>query len=291
MGSPWNKRHTQIDFNALGGRKQQIADINGVNGKNTTPNRDRTKALERKRLDTLDEETTNPETGLKGLTLVKAAKSGVRAHEYIRTKSRSPWEDYEKCWDLRLGVKDWITVAERRGAQFSAVAVKSRPTDPLSKLVLVKRFEGPSLEGNFHQLQQILAGLAHLTKEGFRHDSLSCSNILIHPYGDVKIAGLENCYIPASNGASQYVEALSSIVTELMNGYVKEDGAVGVDDLHRWPPGSNAVSFLSETTSAASIFKLIEHPLLQLPWQKDMLIGVVSFVTVGTRIGYKYPPS
>ena len=73
-----------------------------------------------------------------------------------------------------------------------------------------------------------------------------------------RIAGLENCYIPASNGASQYMEALSSIVTELMNGYVKEDGAVGVDDLHRWPPGSNAVSFLSETTSAASIFKLIK---------------------------------
>jgi hypothetical protein len=29
----------------------------------------------------------------------------------------------------------------------------------------------------------------------------------------------------ASNRASQYIEALSSIVTELMNGYVKEDGA------------------------------------------------------------------
>ncbi|PVH91362.1 hypothetical protein DM02DRAFT_545970 [Periconia macrospinosa] len=328
MASPWNKRHTQIDFNALGGLKRQIADINGVNGKNTTPNRDRTNALGRKRLDTLDEETTDPETGLKGLTLVEAAKSGVRAHEYIRTKSRSPWEDYEKCWDLRLGVKDWITVAERRGAQSNA-------------LVLVKRFEGLSSEENVHKLQQvqhtnivsalevfrfertsyvvfeymaysisyiagnprldeirlaailgqILAGLAHLTKEGFEHGSLTCSNILIHPYGDVKIAGLENCYIPASNGASQYVEALSSIVTELMNGYVKEDGAVGVDDLHRWPPGSHAVSFLSETTSAASIFKLIKHPLLQLPWQKDMLIGVVSFATVGTRIGYKYPPS
>jgi len=73
-----------------------------------------------------------------------------------------------------------------------------------------------------------------------------------------RIAGLENCYTRASTGVSQYVEALSSIVTELMNGYVKEDGAVGVDDLRRWPPGSNAVSFLSETTSATSVFKLIK---------------------------------
>ncbi|KAF1964838.1 hypothetical protein BU23DRAFT_364707, partial [Bimuria novae-zelandiae CBS 107.79] len=256
----------------------------------------------------------------------------------IRTKYSSPWEDYEKCWDLRLGIKDWITVAERRGAQSNAVAVKSRPNDPLTKLVLVKRFEEPKSKENVRKLQQVqhtnilsaleafmfertsyvvfeymaysisyiagnprldeirlaailgqmLAGLAHLIKEGFEHSSLTCSNILIHPYGDVKIAGLENCYTRASIGVSHYIKALSSIVTELMNGYVKEDGAIGVDDLRRWPPGSNAVSFLSETTSATSVFKLIKHPLLQLPWQKDMLIGVVSFATVGTRIGYKY---
>lgn len=155
MSSAWNKRHTQIDFNALDGLKRQPADINGVSGKNTTPKRDKTKILGRKRLDTLDEETMDPETGLKDLTLVEAAKSGVRAHEYIRTKYSSPWEDYEKCWDLRLGVKDWITVAERRGAQSNAVAVKSRPNDPLSKLVLVKRFEGPSVEENVRKLQQV----------------------------------------------------------------------------------------------------------------------------------------
>lgn len=155
MSSAWNKRHTQINFNALGELKHQSAGADGVNGKNTTPKRDRTKALGRKRLDTLDEETTDPETGLKGLTLVEAAKYGVRAHEYTRTKSRSPWEDYEKCWDLRLGVENWITVAERRGAQPNAVAVKSRPNDPLSKLVLVKRLEGPTFEENVRKLQQI----------------------------------------------------------------------------------------------------------------------------------------
>ncbi|KAF2688452.1 hypothetical protein K458DRAFT_384637 [Lentithecium fluviatile CBS 122367] len=260
MSSAWNKRHTQIDFNTFGGLKRQIADINGVGGKNATPKRDRTKALGRKRLDTLDEETTNPETGLRDLTLVEAAKSGVGVHKYIRTKSSSPWEDYEKCWDLRLGVKDWITVAERRGAQSNAVAVKRRSNDPLSKLVLGKRFEWPSFEENVRKLQQvqhtnirsalevfrfertsyvvfeymaysvsyiagnprldeirlaailgqILAGLAHLTKEGFEHGSLTCSNILIHPYGDVKIAGLENWCTRAFNGTSQYVEALSS---------------------------------------------------------------------------------
>jgi hypothetical protein len=43
---------------------------------------------------------------------------------------------------------------------------------------------------------------------------------------------------------------------ELMQGYVKEDGAVGVDDLHRWD--SDAVGFLSETTSATSVHELMK---------------------------------
>ena len=45
---------------------------------------------------------------------------------------------------------------------------------------------------------------------------------------------------------------------ELMQGYVKEERAVGVDDLRRWPSDSNAVGFLSETTSATSVIELIK---------------------------------
>ena len=97
------------------------------------------------------------------------------------------------------------------------------------------------------------------------HGSLTCSNILLHPHGDVKI-GL---YLTPSetkkiketqeNGSQkplQDIRALSSIVMELMQGYVKEAGAVGVDDLHRWSP--DAVSFLSDTISAASAAELLK---------------------------------
>jgi hypothetical protein len=45
---------------------------------------------------------------------------------------------------------------------------------------------------------------------------------------------------------------------ELMQGYVKEDGAVGVDDLLRWPSDSHAVGFLSATTSASSVDELMK---------------------------------
>ena len=45
---------------------------------------------------------------------------------------------------------------------------------------------------------------------------------------------------------------------ELMQKYVKEDGAIGVEDLTRWPSDSNAVGFLSMTTSASSLNELIK---------------------------------
>jgi len=54
------------------------------------------------------------------------------------------------------------------------------------------------------------------------------------------------------------VKALGFILMELMQKYVKDDGAIGVDDLLRWPSNSNAVGFLSETTSAASVAELME---------------------------------
>ena len=44
---------------------------------------------------------------------------------------------------------------------------------------------------------------------------------------------------------------------ELIQGYAKDGGAIGVDDLHRWP-GSDAVGFLSETTSAGSVGELMK---------------------------------
>jgi hypothetical protein len=45
---------------------------------------------------------------------------------------------------------------------------------------------------------------------------------------------------------------------ELMQKYVKEDGAIGIDNLQRWPSNSDAVGFLSATTSAASAVELLQ---------------------------------
>jgi hypothetical protein len=54
------------------------------------------------------------------------------------------------------------------------------------------------------------------------------------------------------------VRALGLITMELMQGYVKDDGAIGVDDLYRWPDSFDAVGFLSETTSASSVDEVMK---------------------------------
>lgn len=63
---------------------------------------------------------------------------------------------------------------------------------------------------------------------------------------------------PYNNTRSRHIEALSKIVMELMQGYFKEDEAIGVEDLDRWPSDSNAVNFLSTTVTAASLAELME---------------------------------
>jgi len=45
---------------------------------------------------------------------------------------------------------------------------------------------------------------------------------------------------------------------ELMQGYAKDDGAVGIDNLSRWPSDSHAVDFLSATTCTSEVVQLLE---------------------------------
>ena len=52
--------------------------------------------------------------------------------------------------------------------------------------------------------------------------------------------------------------SLGYIVMELMQKYTKDGGAIGVEDLDRWPSNSNAVAFLSLTTSTPSLDELLK---------------------------------
>jgi hypothetical protein len=75
----------------------------------------------------------------------------------------------------------------------------------------------------------------------------------------MRIAHQECCQLKLKSGyISHDLRALSRITMELMQKYIKENGAVGIDDLVRWNSSSDAVGFLSATTSARSVSELLQ---------------------------------
>jgi hypothetical protein len=68
--------------------------------------------------------------------------------------------------------------------------------------------------------------------------------------------------------------SIANITMELLQKYTKDDGAIGIDDLDRWPPNSVAVDFLSRTISASSVESLktvfLEGPTSQMTFTNDL---------------------
>ena len=96
--------------------------------------------------------------------------------------------------------------------------------------------------------------------------------MLLKPDGDIKLgerdaacgrpgwltgktAGQESCHT-ADRSCSSDVSALGYITVELMQKYENDSGIIGVEDMNRWPADSEAVNFLSMTTSAGSVDEL-----------------------------------
>ena len=116
-----------------------------------------------------------------------------------------------------------------------------------------------------------------MASEGLQHGSLTCSSVLLKPNGEIKIgqqmasthfrfangsiAGQECCGVPDGSNPCD-VRAVGYITMELMQKYAKDDGAVGIENLNRWPMDSDAVKFLSTTTSAGSVEDLREVSMI-----------------------------
>ena len=86
---------------------------------------------------------------------------------------------------------------------------------------------------------------------------------------------------------------------ELMQKYTKDDGAIGVDDLERWPSDCNAVGFLSMTTSATSVDELLqvtsttffdEALLIHFSIRSCSVIGI-KWISSGLRNSRQSPPT
>jgi hypothetical protein len=71
------------------------------------------------------------------------------------------------------------------------------------------------------------------------------------------LARIDCCAIrPAGRVQTKDLAPVAHVMMELMQKYVKNDGAVGIDNLDRWRNRSVAVEFLSATTSAGSFEEL-----------------------------------
>jgi len=95
----------------------------------------------------------------------------------------------------------------------------------------------------------------------------------------------QECCESRSNDStkSRHIEALSKIVMELMQGYSKEDEAIGIEDLDRWPSDSNAVSFLSTTVTAASLAELTEVCQITISITSLMISSIRYYNSLGAR--------
>lgn len=148
MSSDLEKRHTQISFGTLERLKPSFRTAGfhdrhigqeEVPGNHSINEHDAVDVSVTKRARSPDKDAIDPATGLKRLELVEALGPTVRAYKFV--KRESPWRSYEKVFELRLGVGDLVTVAQRK--------------DPSSGVVNMRKFPAPNGEEKLRILQQL----------------------------------------------------------------------------------------------------------------------------------------
>ncbi|OBT39550.1 hypothetical protein VE00_09473 [Pseudogymnoascus sp. WSF 3629] len=268
--------------------------------------------------------TDDVSAGLKPLATVQAASDGVSVLKFTAIKEESPWDSFREDYKLNLG--GFVSVASDRELPHDSFIIKRFDGPDLAKkFQMLQRVRHNNFHDmrqcfsyngsyyavfqhmpisldhvaksppylNEHELAailgQVVKGLVYLASNSLKHGSLCCSNILLNMKGEIKIAGQECCQEMASSGSSSRdIRALGIITMELMQKYAKDDGAIGIDDLERWPSDCNAVGFLSMTTSATHVDELLQHPLLKSGWEKGDIKWIVGLAMVSTHRGFTY---
>ncbi len=101
-------------------------------------------------------------TGHSELHLSKAVEAGVRAYEYVETKSESPWKSFRKVFELKMS--DFVTVATRNAFPCEIVVVKTFETRNRLDMLQQIRHENFATFLEAFELQEFLyAVLQHIT--------------------------------------------------------------------------------------------------------------------------------
>jgi hypothetical protein len=90
---------------------------------------------------------------------------------------------------------------------------------------------------------------------------------------------------------------------QLMQRYAMDDGVIGVDDLGRWPPDSEAFGFLEAISSARSVealmkvrtslhyrshypLTIVQHPFVAKKHRPGELVGLARLAPIATKTFY-----
>lgn len=248
----------------------------------------------------------------KELVLPSVAKVDIRAAGSRGVSNESPWNTYKKVYNDNLAGPATIVVECSRPSELRVI--RTHKAEEQEKML--QGFRGPahrnivSIERCFkhddtiyvlHEhlplsleslvgcpafpneiqlasiLGQIIEGLLHIESSGFHLDTFGCSDILLGMGGEVKI-WKPNYNRTVDFNPSHHVRPLGIIAMELMEGESDEERVVGIKNLRRWPSDSDAVDFLSTTTSAGSLRELQKHQLLlEQRWNRGELVWLFLY--------------
>lgn len=118
-------------------------------------------------------------TSSREVRLPEVISSGVNSHEHLTSIINTPWQKYEKGYDIRLGADNlYVTVAERKDGHSKLKARK----DPFLGLALVKSFTGSNFEDKLHEFQQVQHGGIVSLLEIFRSRNSSGTHYVVFEY-------------------------------------------------------------------------------------------------------------
>lgn len=263
----------------------------------------------------------------RALTLSKVDEAGEAAGSHPVVRHEAPWETFKKSYDCDLAGK--VTVCTRQSGRRGPWAIRHYPREDADKILRTLRSihhpnvasvlecfrtpDGLYTIGRFYPLtldhivackafpndQQLAAimsqfvdGLSYLVSNNLHKPSLDSSDILMDLEGNIQIARLDSfSERPPGRIQESDLFPVARVLMQLMQKYAKDDGAVGLDKIDRWPANSAALEFLSATTSAGSFEGLKKQRLLsRVPWSPGDLIGLAWLALISTRTFYSYVP-
>ncbi|OAQ60866.2 kinase domain-containing protein [Pochonia chlamydosporia 170] len=246
----------------------------------------------------------------------------------LSKKPKSPWTGYIKLYSLQFGASDYFQVAEEvfkkkdSNPDHNPVVIVKSFSNAEAKscmqyiqrinhknFVPVRNFFSTNGESFIafefmplslselagHPLMddcrlasilgQIVDGLVYLDDHCLEHTQLTCSNILVDTAGNVKLWAQE--HVQGGSDRKRHVQGLRRIAIQLIQGYIDEDEPDGPGGIPQCPDG---LKFVSDMERASSTESLKKHSLLQLPWHKSRLAGMISLVHIWVDRGYKFHP-